>query len=170
VSAGQADDEMAAVVADLGVPFVAMHSRGPSVDMATRAVYDDVVSEVVGELKARLERLSARGVDIDRVIVDPGLGFAKDASHNWALLAGLDALQQLGRPLLVGASRKGFLGALLTDESGQPRAAERRDDASAALSALLAARGVWAVRVHEVAASADAVRVVAALRAAERRT
>jgi dihydropteroate synthase len=104
------------------------------------------------------------------VVVDPGLGFAKNAEHNWALLAQLDALQQLGRPLLVGASRKGFLGALLADESGQPRAADQRDDASAALSALLAAEGVWAVRVHEVAASADAVRVVAALRAAERHT
>jgi dihydropteroate synthase len=125
-----------------------------------------VVGEVVGELADRLAALERDGVDPRQLVVDPGLGFAKNGDHNWALLAGLDRLRSLGRPVLVGASRKGFLGKLLADDSGQPRAMSARDDASAAVTALAAAAGAWAVRVHEVAASRDAVRVAAALRAA----
>jgi dihydropteroate synthase len=166
VSGGLADEAMAATVADLNVPFVAMHWRGHSVDMESRAVYDDVVAEVVAELEERLADLTAHGLDIDHVVVDPGLGFAKQAGHNWSLLAHLDALQALRRPVLLGASRKGFLGALLADGSGAPRPADRRADATTALTSLVAARGVWAVRVHDVAGSADAVRVVAALQTA----
>ncbi|MGZ4608895.1 MAG: dihydropteroate synthase [Actinomycetes bacterium] len=168
VSGGLADPGMARVVADAHVPFVVMHWRGHSADMAARAVYDDVVVDVVTELRARLDDLAARGVDLECVVVDPGLGFAKEAAHNWSLLAHLDALQVLGRPLLVGASRKGFLGVLLAGADGRPRPADRRDGATTALSALAAASGAWAVRVHDVAPSADAVRVAAAVRAAGR--
>jgi dihydropteroate synthase len=166
VSGGLADEAMARTVADLGVPYVAMHWRGHSVDMDTRAVYDDVVAEVVTELESRLVALTAQGLGIDHIVIDPGLGFAKQGQHNWTLLARLDALQALGRPVLVGASRKGFLGSLLSDGSGAPRPADRRADATTALTSILAARGAWGVRVHDVAGSADAVRVVAALSAA----
>jgi dihydropteroate synthase len=167
VSGGLADEAMARTVAALGVPFVVMHWRGHSVDMDSHAVYDDVVVDVVEELRSRLADLTASGLDIDHIVIDPGLGFAKQAGHNWSLLAHLEALQAIGRPVLLGASRKGFLGALLADESGAPRPADRRADATTALTALVAARGVWAVRVHDVAGSADAVRVVAALNAAD---
>jgi len=143
-----------------------MHWRGHSVDMEARAVYDDVVAEVVAELGSRLVALTAHGLDIDHIVLDPGLGFAKQGGHNWSLLAHFDALHALGRPVLVGASRKGFLGTLLADDSGAPRPADRRADATTALTSLVAARGAWAVRVHDVAGSADAVRVVAALSAA----
>jgi dihydropteroate synthase len=167
VSGGLADDGMARTVAALGVPFVAMHWRGHSADMDTRAVYADVVADVVTELRGRLDALTAEGLDLDHVVVDPGLGFAKQGQHNWSLLAHIEALTSLGRPVLVGASRKGFLGTLLADDTDTPRPADRRADATTALTALLAARGVWAVRVHDVAGSADAVRVVAALRDAD---
>ena len=166
VSGGQADEAMARVVADAGTPYVVMHWRGHSADMASRAVYADVVTEVVDELRGRLDALSAAGVDLDRVVVDPGLGFAKDAGHNWSLLAHLDRLHVLGRPILVGASRKGFLGQLLADGDGVPRPAAAREDATTAVSVLAAAAGVWAVRVHEARATRDAVTVVAAARAA----
>jgi dihydropteroate synthase len=166
VSGGLADPEMARVVARAGAPYVAMHWRGHSAAMQQRAVYDDVVADVVRELRARLDALVAAGLDPEQIVLDPGLGFAKNADHNWALLARLDALQQLGRPLLVGASRKGFLGRLLADGSGEPRPPDRRDAATAAISALAAEAGAWAVRVHEVPASRDAVRVAAAVRAA----
>jgi dihydropteroate synthase len=166
VSGGCADEAMAATVAGLGVPFVAMHWRGHSADMESRAVYDDVVIDVVAELSSRLADLTARGLDLDHIVVDPGLGFAKRAGHNWTLLAHLDELQTLGRPVLLGASRKGFLGSLLAAADGAPRPADRRADATTALTALVAAQGVWAVRVHDVAGSADAVRVVAALQQA----
>ncbi|MBV9293848.1 MAG: dihydropteroate synthase, partial [Frankiales bacterium] len=107
----------------------------------------------------------AAGVDISQVIVDPGIGFAKTAEHNWELLAHLDAIRALGRPVLVGASRKSFLGALLGDDDNARPVADR-DDATAAVTALAAAAGAWAVRVHEVRANADAVRVVARWRRA----
>jgi dihydropteroate synthase len=166
VSGGLADEAMARTVGALAVPFVAMHWRGHSADMDTRAVYDDVVAEVVTELESRLADLAAQGLSREHIVIDPGLGFAKQGLHNWSLLAHFDALQAIGRPVLVGASRKGFLGALLADESGEARAADRRADATTALTSLLAARGAWGVRVHDVAGSADAVRVVAALDAA----
>jgi dihydropteroate synthase len=164
VSGGQADAEMAKVVAAAGVPYVAMHWRGYSDRMHELAVYDDVVLEVVEELSATLARLASAGVDPEQVVLDPGLGFAKTATHNWTLLAHLDALRALGRPLLVGASRKGFLGELLADDAGRPAAMAVRDDATAAVTVLAAAAGAWAVRVHSVAASHDAVRVVRAVR------
>ncbi|MDQ6650785.1 MAG: dihydropteroate synthase [Actinomycetota bacterium] len=162
VSGGLADPAMTATVAAAQVVYVVMHTRGPSRDMQDRAVYDDVVADVVAELTDRVSRALAAGVDEQAIVVDPGLGFAKTAAHNWSLLARLSELFALGRPVLVGPSRKSFLGTLL-GAPGAPRPVDRRDDATAALSALSAAAGAWGVRVHEVAASADAVRVVAAV-------
>jgi dihydropteroate synthase len=153
VSGGLADDEMLPVVAALGVPYIAMHWRGHSAQMQSRAVYDDVVADVCTELSGRRDAALAAGV-VD-LVLDPGLGFAKEAAHNWELLGRLDALSALGRPLLVGASRKAFLGALLDG-----RDPVGRDAATAAVTVLAAQAGAWAVRVHDVAASADAVRVV----------
>ncbi len=169
VSGGLADPAMARVVAATGVPFVVMHWRGQSADMDRLAVYDDVVADVVGELTARVDALVADGVDERQLILDPGLGFAKTAEHNWALLGRLDALTALRRPVLVAASRKRFLGTLLADpETGELRPARERDDATAAVSVLSAGAGAWAVRVHDVSGTADAVRVVAAWQRAAR--
>ena len=164
VSGGLADPEMAGVVRAARVPFVAMHWRGHSDRMDELAVYDDVVADVAAELRSTLDRLVDAGLEAEQLVLDPGLGFAKTGTHNLELLAHLDALHALGRPLLVGASRKGFLGALLADAEGQPRSVDARDDATAAITALAAWSGAWAVRVHEVRASLDAVRVVAAVR------
>jgi dihydropteroate synthase len=159
VSGGLADEEMLPFVAAAGVPVVLMHWRGHSQDMHLRASYPaGVVTEVTNELRDRRDAALSAGVEPGRIALDPGIGFAKEADHNWSLLRGLDDLMQLGCPILVGASRKRFLGELLADGSG-PRAADDRDDATAAVSALAAAAGVWCVRVHDVAASVDAVRV-----------
>ena len=166
VSGGLADPEMARVMAGSGTPYVVMHWRGHSAVMASRAVYDHVVADVVGELRTRVDALVAAGIDHDRLVLDPGLGFAKDPVHNWSLLQNLDALAGLGRPLLVGASRKGFLGALLAGPDGVARPAEQRDVATAALSALLAADDVWGLRVHAVRPTVDALRVADAMRSA----
>ncbi|MGW0659167.1 dihydropteroate synthase [Streptodolium elevatio] len=165
VSGGLADPAMAAFVASTGVPVVVMHWRGHSRDMQDKAHYDDVVADVRAELARRMDRVVDAGVDPEAVILDPGLGFAKNAEHNWALLAGLPELTGLGRPLLVAASRKAFLGRLLADDQGL-RPPRGRDDATAAVTALAAASGAWGVRVHEVPASRDAVRVAAAWQAA----
>ncbi|TMU95113.1 dihydropteroate synthase [Streptomyces sp. DASNCL29] len=167
VSGGGADPAMVPMVAAAEVPFVVMHWRGQSIDMNNRAVYADVVGEVVTELRTGLERAVAGGVDPDRIVVDPGLGFAKDAGHDLALVAHLSALRELGRPLLVAASRKRFLGRVLAGDGGSPPPARERDAATAAVTALAAREGAWAVRVHEVRASADAVRVARAIEAAE---
>ena len=168
VSAGQADAGMIPLVARTGAVYVAMHWRGPSATMQDLAVYADVVADVATELRARGDALTAAGVDPRRVVLDPGLGFAKTAEHNWRLLAHLGELVALGLPLLVGASRKRFLGSLLAGADGGPLPPSARDDATAATTALAAAAGAWAVRVHAVRASADAVRVAAAVRAASR--
>ena len=161
VSGGLADPLILDVVAAAGVAYTAMHWRGHSRDMQSRAVYDDVVAEVCAELQRRAEAAERAGVDPGRLVLDPGLGFAKTAEHSWELVRSLPALQELRRPLLVGASRKGFLGALLAGPSGEPRPAGDRDAATAAVTVLAAQAGAWAVRVHEARASADAVRVVA---------
>jgi dihydropteroate synthase len=165
VSGGQADARMAGVVADAGVPYVVMHWRGFSRDMQDRAVYDDVVREVSDELRQRVDALTAAGVDESAIVVDPGIGFAKLPGHNWALLARLGEVSRLGGgrpfPVLVGASRKTFLGRLLRDAGGEPRAVGDREGATVAVSALAAVAGAWCVRVHAVAANADAVRVAA---------
>jgi dihydropteroate synthase len=164
VSGGLADPQMLPALAGLAVPYVAMHWRGPSTVMDDLAHYDDVVRDVRRELAGRLEALVAAGVDPARVVLDPGLGFAKRPEHNWALLAHLEELAALGRPLLVGASRKRFLGAVLAhgDDLPPPQA---REAATVAVSALAAAAGVWCVRVHDPAASRDALLVGTAWRA-----
>ncbi len=162
VSGGQADPAMARLVASAGVPWVLMHWRGHSASMDRLAGYQDVVGEVRAELAARVDAAVLAGVDPAALVLDPGLGFAKTAAHNWALLRELDVLTGLGFPLLVGASRKRFLGALLADADGAPRAPDGRETATAAMSALLAAAGVWGVRVHDVRASLDAVAVATA--------
>ena len=163
VSGGLADEAMLPTVAALNVPYVAMHWRGFSDRMDELAVYTDVVGEVVSELADRAARAVAAGIAPDRLIVDPGLGFAKEADHNWALLQRLDALESLGLPVLVGASRKRFLGSLLADSAGEARAVTDREAATNAITAICAARHAWAVRVHEPRAAADAVRVAAAI-------
>jgi dihydropteroate synthase len=163
VSGGLADPDMLPTVVEAAVPYVAMHWRGHSQDMQSRARYDDVVAEVCAELEARRDAALSAGMDPQRLLLDPGFGFAKDAAHAWALLRALPRLADLGAPLLIGASRKAFLGALLADADGAPRPAADRDDATAALTVLAAQAGAWAVRVHEARASADAVRVVAAV-------
>jgi dihydropteroate synthase len=163
VSGGLADDAMYRTVAGLAVPYVVMHWRGPSATMNERAAYGDVVTDVVNELQARVADAIGAGVAPGSIIVDPGLGFAKDANHNWALLHRLGDLQAMGYPVLVGASRKRFLGSLLAEPSGvnagEPRSASGRDAATDAVSALSAAAGAWGIRVHDVANSRDAVTV-----------
>ncbi|WP_370882640.1 dihydropteroate synthase [Kineosporia succinea] len=172
VSGGRWDTAMPALVAESGAPFVAMHWRGVQAlgraehDLAAR--YDDVVAEVGAELTRALDELVAAGVDPSQVVLDPGLGFSKNAEHNWELLAHLDALAHLRRPVLVGASRKRFLGSLLAGPDAAPAPVEERDDATAAVSTLAALAGVWCVRVHAVRASVDAVRVGAAVRQHQR--
>ena len=162
VSGGLADPQMHRVVAALDVPYIAMHWRGHSDRMSELTHYDDVVADVCRELSERVAHAEDAGVAQDRIVLDPGLGFAKEADHNWALLRGLSELQALGYPLLVGASRKRFLGSLLATDDDAPRPVDQRDMATDAITALASAIGVWAVRVHDVNGSADAVRVAAA--------
>ncbi|NUR94290.1 MAG: dihydropteroate synthase [Kribbellaceae bacterium] len=160
VSGGLADPDMLPLVAERKAPYLCMHWRGHSIDMQNKAEYGDVVAEVIAELAERLEALRAAGLDLNRVALDPGLGFAKNADHNWEILRRMREFAVLERPLLIGASRKTFLGRLLADEqTGEPRPAVRRDDASVAVSALAAAAGAWCVRAHAVAPNVDAVRV-----------
>jgi dihydropteroate synthase len=156
---------MHAWIAGVEVPYIAMHWRGHSTDMDRLATYTDVVGEVCAELEDRLVELAAAGVDPARVVIDPGLGFAKEPGHNWALLAALPRLAALGHPVLIGASRKRFLGELL-GRPGHPRPVEDRDAATDAITALAAANGAWAVRVHDVRGSRDAIAVAGAWRAA----
>jgi dihydropteroate synthase len=158
VSGGLADQAMLPTVASLGVPYVCMHWRGHSTRMQELAVYDDVVADVCDELAARREAALGAGIGPERLALDPGLGFAKTADHNWSLLARLGTLKDLGQPLVVGASRKAFLGALLAGEAGL-RPPQERDDATTAISALAALHGAWCVRVHDVRGSRDAVEV-----------
>lgn len=172
VSGGLADPAMVPTVAAAGAPFVVMHWRGQSIDMNNRAVYEDVTSEVITELHAGVERAVAGGIPTDRLVVDPGLGFAKQAPHDLELVARLGRLRsELGCPILVAASRKRFLGRVLADDQDSPvPPARERDAATAAITALAAREGAWAVRVHEVRASADAVRVARAVEAASAET
>ena len=168
VSGGLADPAMAATVADLGVPYIAMHWRGHSTTTTDLAVYGDVVTDVVTELANRLDALMGAGIREDHIVLDPGLGFAKTGAHNWALLAHLDRILELGRPVLVGASRKSFLGALMTDvEATIPPPADR-DDLTNAVSTLAAAAGAYCVRVHDVKSTRRAVAVVEAWEGATR--
>jgi dihydropteroate synthase len=179
VSGGLADPYMPRLVAKAAVPYVVMHWRGHSHDMYSRAVFQDVVREVHDELTQRVDAAVAEGVDPSLIVVDLGLGFSKlpdwqgPNAHNWDLLARMGEVARIGGrdfPVLVGASRKGFLGRLLAGPDGTPRPAEGNDDATVAVTALAAAAGAWCVRVHRVPANVDAVRVAAAWSAAAGRT
>ena len=163
VSGGRADTNMAAVVADAKVPWVLMHWRSVSAQRPHEVPpYDDVVAEVRAELLAAVDAAVKAGVDPANLIIDPGLGFAKTGEHNWALLRALPEFVDTGIPVLVGASRKRFLGTLLAGIDGEPRPPDGRETATAVISALAAQRGVWGVRVHDVRASVDALKVVEA--------
>ncbi|MFG2063401.1 dihydropteroate synthase [Micromonospora sp. NPDC048871] len=159
VSGGLADPDMARVVADAGCPWVLMHWRGHSQRMTELARYDDVVAEVRTELGQRVEAALTAGVAADRIVIDPGLGFAKTAVHNWQLSARLSELLDLGYPLLFGASRKSYLGLLLAGPDGEPRPTGGREAATVATSLLAVAAGAWGVRVHDVRATVDALAV-----------
>jgi dihydropteroate synthase len=165
VSGGLADRDMVRVVADAGCPWILMHWRGHSDRMRDLAVYTDVVKEVCAELGARVDAALAGGVAADRLILDPGLGFAKTAEHNWRLSARLDQLVALGFPVLFGASRKSYLGTLLADARG-PRPVDERAAATVATTLLAIDAGAWGVRVHDVRANVDAIRVWQATKAA----
>jgi dihydropteroate synthase len=158
VSGGRSDPGMLGLVAESGVSYVCMHWRGHSEDMQSKATYADVVAEVIAELHTQLDEAERAGVATDKLIIDPGFGFAKTGEHNWELLERLEEFDVLGRPMLAGVSRKAFLGRLLANSDG-PRPAKQRDDATTALTTVLALREVWGVRVHSVRASRDAIAV-----------
>jgi dihydropteroate synthase len=165
VSGGRADPKMAPLVADADVPWILMHWRSVSAARPHDVPdYGDVVADVKAELLASVDAATSAGVDATRLIIDPGLGFAKTAQHNWALLRALPELVATGIPVLVGASRKRFLGSLLVDEHGD-RPPAGRETATAVVSALAALQGVWGVRVHDVRATVDALKVVEAWKA-----
>ncbi|MDQ6850639.1 MAG: dihydropteroate synthase [Actinomycetota bacterium] len=166
VSGGLGDPDMGRVVRDADCPWILMHWRGHSASMQQLAHYDDVVRDVRDELGDRVDAAVRAGVDVSRLVIDPGLGFAKTAAHNWTLLAHLDGLLELGLPVLVGSSRKSFLGVLLADADGKPRPVDEREDATAALTAYAALRGAWGVRVHTVRGSVDAALAIAAVQGA----
>ncbi|OHV03558.1 dihydropteroate synthase [Mycobacterium talmoniae] len=163
VSGGRADPAMAPLVAESGVPWVLMHWRPVSAADPHRVPhYGDVVAEVCAELLASVDEAVAAGVDPTKLVIDPGLGFAKTGQHNWALLHALPKLVATGVPVLVGASRKRFLGKLLAGPDGAVRPPDGRETATAVISALAALHGAWGVRVHDVRASVDALKVVGA--------
>jgi dihydropteroate synthase len=169
VSGGLGDPDMAAVVRAAGCPWILMHWRGHSRRMQDLAHYVDVVDDVRRELAERVEAANQAGISSDRIVIDPGLGFAKTAEHNWALLAHLDVLVGFGLPVLIGASRKSFLGRVLADPAGAPRPVDEREAATVAVTAYAATQGAWGVRVHDVRANLDAARTIAAVREAATR-
>jgi dihydropteroate synthase len=159
VSGGKADPEMLSYVATLDVPYVLMHWRGPSNIMNTLTDYDDVVRDVQTEISVQVNAAVTAGIAKERIAIDPGIGFAKTVDQNWPILKHLDVLAELGLPILMGASRKKFLGELLAKD-GEARIMEERESATTAISTLMALRSTWAVRVHDVKASRDAIAVV----------
>lgn len=162
VSGGLADPQMAPLIARAQVPYVAMHWRGHSHDMQTRTQYDDVVEDVLDELRQRRDELLGSGIRPELLVLDPGLGFAKTPSQNWAVLAATTRFHELGQPLLVGASRKSFLSHVGSLD-GQPVPADQRDASTAAVSVVLAQAQVWAIRVHEARSTRAALDVVHSL-------
>ncbi|MDO5635234.1 MAG: dihydropteroate synthase [Micrococcus sp.] len=162
VSGLHVEEGMPELVAASGAPYILMHNRGTPTTMDGLATYADVVGQVIEELCELRERFLAAGVRAEQLLLDPGLGFAKAGDQNWALLHGLPRLRELGHPVLVAASRKRFLGTLVDEVTGAESAPQDRDIATAAVSALAAQAGAWAVRVHDVGGSAAAVRVAAA--------
>ncbi len=163
VSGGRADPVMTDLLVEADVPWVLMHWRSVSAEHPHEVPrYRDVVAEVRAELLAVVDKAVTAGVDPANLLIDPGLGFAKTAEHNWALLHALPELVATGIPVLVGASRKRFLGQLLAGPEGTVRPADGRETATATVSALAALHGAWGVRVHDVQATVDALKVVAA--------
>ena len=148
VSGGIADDLMHESVAEMGCPYILMHWRGHSKDMNSRAIYKDVVSEVISEMQSQIEQALKAGIARNNLIIDPGLGFAKDAEHNWEILDRIDEITALGYPVLIGGSRKRFLGGSTPDE---------REEATIALTKSLLDKNIWAVRVHSVKPHKDLV-------------
>jgi dihydropteroate synthase len=167
ISGGLADPAMASVVAEHRCGWVLMHWRGHSEKMYRLATYHDVIKEVRDELRARADAALAAGVDSSKIILDPGLGFAKRPEHNWRLSAHLDELVALGFPVLVGASRKSYLGELLAAPDGTPRPVRDRAAATIATSLLAVQAGAWGVRVHDVLGTVDALKVLRATREAQ---
>ena len=159
VSGGLADPTMTKVVAEAGCPYVIMHWRGHSRRMVELASYGDVVADVCAELSARVDEAITAGIAPDKIIIDPGLGFAKTAEHNWALTRRIDELLALGFPVLVATSRKSYLGKLLAGPDQTPRPVGEREAATVATSVLAFAAGIWGVRVHDVRATVDALAV-----------
>jgi len=159
VSGGRADEDMLPTVARLGTAYVLMHWRAHSSRMQQHSRYDDVVSDVMAELRVQLDAARSAGVDPARIAIDPGIGFSKTAEQNWDVLAGTERLHELGHPVLVATSRKRFLGVLLADAAGRLRPTELREDATTATSALAAAAGAWCIRTHSVRPTLDAVAV-----------
>jgi len=168
VSGATADPEMLSVLADTGARCILMHRRGASEDMYAEAHYSNPTTEVIAELARRVDAALAAGVSASAIVLDPGLGFAKRAEHNWHLLKDLATFMSLGFPLLIGASRKRFLGELLASTDGAVRDVQDRDVATAVVSALCAQAGVWAVRVHDAGASRDAIAVAEAMKTSSR--
>ncbi|GAA3777001.1 dihydropteroate synthase [Microbacterium kribbense] len=162
VAGGLADPDMLRVAAEMDVDIVISHWRGHSDDMYAHAQYDDVARDVIAELIARMQVATDAGISPERIILDPGIGFAKHGEQNWAMLRGLPALVQVGPRVLVGTSRKRFLADLLESGDAGEATEGRRDLATAVASVLTAQAGVWGVRVHDVAATRDALRVAAA--------
>lgn len=148
VSGGAADPEMFSTVAALGCRYILMHWRGHSKDMNAKAIYDDVVAEVIGEVSVQVEKALAAGIKREKIILDPGIGFAKDAEHNWELLNRIDEFTALGYPVLIGHSRKRFLGGESPDQ---------REDATVQVTQSLLGKGIWGVRVHGVKANVKAI-------------
>ncbi len=159
VSGGKADPDMFKFLTTVELPYIMMHWRGHSTEMMNLTNYQDVVTDVCDELQAQANAAVSAGISISRLVLDPGIGFAKTTEQNWPILAQLDVLQDLGLPLLIGASRKKFLGELLAKD-GQPREMDDREAATTALTTLMAAQSVWAVRVHDAKSASDAVKVV----------
>ena len=163
VSGGLADEQMFAELKDLNCKFIVSHWRGFSETMDSMNNYTSVAKDVAQELIERVAKAEAAGISRDRLIIDPGLGFAKDIAQNWHLVARLDELEKLELPILVGASRKRFLAGALEPEDAAGVSNQRRDLATAVLTALLLQRKLWGVRVHNVSTTLDAIKVVEAL-------
>ena len=163
VSGGLADEAMLGVAAKHDVLIILSHWRGHSDIMNTMASYQNVAEEVAAELQSRVDAAVAAGVSREKIVVDPGLGFAKDMKQNWQLVARLDEIEKLGLPILVGASRKRFIAGALDEEEPNSVSHERRDVATAVLTALLMQRKLWGVRVHNVLSTVDAISIVSAL-------
>ena len=159
VSGGKSDPEMLDYVATLDTPYILMHWRGPSNIMNTLTDYADVVVDVAAEISQQVDVAVAAGIARERIAIDPGIGFAKTVEQNWPILKHLDVLEGIGLPILMGASRKKFLGELLAKD-GVARDSDERESATTAISTLMAVRGLWAVRVHDVKSSSDAIAVV----------